>query len=150
LAGCLSGGGGNSTVSNTPAGPTPFTSWAAVPTPGTVTATGPTLEGSYTSNPQNNFAVTSVSNGTTANGTVQLTFDNNRAVTAASINGARSSASFNTSNGDTIISFANTYFVAASKDGTKLAISANPYLSGVNYQSYGIWETGLGTGSGNF
>lgn len=156
LSACSSGGG--SSGSSSPAVNQPsasvaptvaFTSWSAVPIPGTVTITGKTVEASYISNPQaSGFPVTSHSALTTGTANGSITYNSAGTRTALAITGSQSGVSFNASE---LASSGTVVFGAAvttSADGKTQMIYSDTAALGVNYQAYGIWATGLGTGSG--
>jgi hypothetical protein len=44
----------------------------------------------------------------------------------------------------------NNVDAVVSADNTRYALAANPYAFGWDYQSYGVWASGAGTGSGTF
>src|SRR5215471_1771474 len=94
LWGCACGSGGcpgqhsNNSIGSPPS--SAFTSFAAIPKPGTSILTGVTTEGSYTAN-TSTFNVTSHSPPSQGEGTVTLTVDVGGNVTALTINGAQSS-----------------------------------------------------------
>ena len=143
------GGGGGGGISYTPVA---FTSFSAAPKPGAVTITGNTLEGSFASN--GSFNVTSTSGPTSGSATVQATYDGAGNQTAVSITGSRSSVNFSQSDGSTAGNLSSIGYrgtlVAVSGNQQNIAYSADQNYLGYNYQTYGIWETGLGTGSGYF
>ena len=153
---CSSGGGG---TPGTPLPPTPtnpvvggFTSFAAMPKPGTSNLPGITTEVSYVSSPPK-FDLTSHSTPASGTGTVTLTVDTGGNITALAVNGAQSSVTFNAANGST---FGNLAIIGAPNatayqtgDGKSLAIGANYTALGYNYQTFGVWATGIASGSGN-
>jgi hypothetical protein len=117
-----------------------FVSFATMPKPGTSVLPGFTTEVSTTAP---NFNNTQVGRGT---GSVTLTVDSFGNVTALTIGGQESSVSFNPGNATLA---ANGGFVAAvATDGKSAAISADYKSLGFNYQTFGVWLTGSGTGSG--
>ncbi len=123
-----------------------------MPKPGTSNLPGITTEASYTA-PAPLFNLTSHSAPTQGTGTVTLTVDANGNVTALTVSGNQSSATFNAANGST---FGTLSVIGApnattfqSSDQKNIAIGANYTALGYNYQSFGVWTTGIGTGSGN-
>ena len=154
LAGCSSGGNTplavvTPTPTPTPAPTVAFTSWSAIPTPGTVTVTGSTIEASYISNPLvTDFPVTSHTAPTTGTASGSITYNAAGAKTAVAITGRQSGVSFNStelaSTGTVVLGAA----VTTSTDGKTQMIYSDTTTLGINYQAYGIWATGLGTGSG--
>lgn len=152
LAGCSGGGGGGGVAGAGAASPVAFTSFSAVPKPGTVEITGTTLEGTYASN--SSFLVTSGTGPTAGSGKVTVTYDAAGNQTSGTVAGSQSSVTFSTTDGST-----STRLTAAGAPGAILAVSANGRNAGVradetylgfSYQTFGIWETGLGTQSGAY
>ena len=145
LAGCGGGGGGGGGLT-----PVAFTSFAAVPKPGQVQLTGSSVEGDYASN--SSFLVTSVTNQQTGSATVTSNYDAAGNQTAGTIAGSRSSVSFGPS--DKAYNLSNIGLpggrLMISSDGKTATAFASPNDIGNNYQTYGVWETGLNSGSGHF
>jgi len=111
-----------------------------MPKPGTSVLPGFTTEVS-TSGP--NFNNTQVGRG---EGSVTLTVDSSGNVTGLAIGGQESSVSFGPGNATLT---ANGWFVAAVSTDTRSAAIGGDYKSlGFNYQTFGVWLTGSGTGSG--
>ena len=116
-----------------------FVSFATMPKPGTSVLPGFTTEVSGNLN----FNNTQVGR---ANGNVTVTLDSAGNVTALTMAGKESSVSFGPGNA---ILTANGGFVGAvSTDARSAAITAQPNVLGFNYQTFGVWLTGSGTGSG--
>ena len=123
-----------------------------MPKPGTTDLPGITTEVSYTSRPPV-FDLTSHSTPAAGTGSVTLTVDSNGNITALTLNGAQSSATFNSANGsrfgDLSMIGAPNQTAFQSGDGQNVAIGANYAALGYNYQTFGVWATGIATGSGN-
>ncbi len=149
LTACGGGGGGSGGVGVTV---TPFTSWSAVAPGSTIAAPADSQEGTYTWN-----AFTDRVTGTTVNAPSSgSTFTQSFA-----LNGLAQTVRFQTTSG-TNISFTrgpDTFFYLTinsnfwgveSGDETRYALMADPDLIGWNYQSFGVWTTGAGTGSGTY
>lgn len=147
------GGGGGGSLSQQS---TSFTSWSNVSPNQTVELEGISYNADYTA-PSPTFTVTQVSNFSEANSSVSISYDGQQNPTAIRLTSGSKSKSFSTSSGDTLgnlgdyigaewsdISF------AINSSGESIAIAAEPYSSNIdwNYQSFGAWETGRGTGSG--
>ena len=149
LTACGGGGGGSGGVGVTV---TPFTSWSNVVAGSTIVAPADSQGGTYTWN-----GVTDKVTGTTvgvqqSGGTFTQSF---------AANGLAQTVRFQTASG-TDISFTrgpDAFFVLTinsdfwgveSGDGTRYALMVDPVLSGWEYQSFGIWTTGAGTGSGTY
>src|SRR6516164_2591928 len=111
-----------------------FTSFAAMPKPGTSTLSGITIEGSYTA-PGPAFNVISHSAPSQGSGTVTLTVDGNGNATALTINGAQSSVTFSLANGSVAGVLPPNYVFAESADRQQLAIAANYSAQNFNYQT---------------
>lgn len=154
LTACGGGGGGGASggvgVTVTPN----FTSWSAVLAGSTVVASGDSQQGTYTWTPAG------IVNGTVTSVTVDA--QQSGAIFTESFSastGLAQTVRFQTASG-TDISFtrgADNFFILTinsdfwaieSADGTKYALMADPILNGFEYQSFGIWTTGAGTGSG--
>jgi C-lobe and N-lobe beta barrels of Tf-binding protein B len=118
---------------------------------GTTTLSGKTTEGAYTSTAPS-YLVNNVSSGTQSTGTVAVTEDGNGNQTQVVINGSMSSVTLNSSNATstTLAAIgAPGAILATTNNGQNAVVSANQQTLGYNYQTYGVWATGLGTGSGN-
>ena len=165
IAGCGSSGGGGSGGGSGGGGggvvpQVPFTSWSAVQPNTTTVVSGSSQEVSYTANPITD-TVTSLSsvspNQTGAN--YFVTTNANNQASEIKIQSARDTTiTFNTANGSTLGSqlryfqspqrYAR-YTGALTGDTTNAALAADESYSGWDYQSYGVWITGRGTGSGS-
>lgn len=149
LAACAGGGGGGGSSSGGVV-ITPFTSWAAIQPNSTVQASGGSTGASYTSNPITGQVLTVSSASQASSGaTVNFTYGPT-SLTGIAIQSAQgASASLNTNNGDVISTTSSgsvLYGYNAARTTTLLAPSVDYF--GWNYQSYGVWLTGQGTGSG--
>ena len=73
--------------------------------------------------------------------TATIGFDSGRNVSLITLNaGSGSSASFSIANGDQITNnFGGSNTVASNSSKTQMAILANPYYMGFDYQTYGAW-----------
>lgn len=151
LSACGGGGGSGGTVPATPTG-TPFTSWSAVTADSTVVVPGMSQEVSWTGVPVTG-PVTSISTPTavdTAASSFTETLNSSGAITKVVITSPTGSVTFDTAAGDTIdhLAIDPTISAAVNSAGTSVALAADPGAQGWNYQSFGVWETGRGTGSG--
>jgi hypothetical protein len=150
LTGCGGGGGGGVGVTVTPN----FTAWSTVVAGSTVVASGDSQQGTYTWTPAG------IVNGTVTSVTVDA--QQSGAIFTESFSastGLAQTVRFQTTSG-TDISFTrgtdnffvltinSDFWAVESADGTKYALMADPILNGFEYQSFGIWTTGAGTGSG--
>src|SRR5579871_1157099 len=117
-----------------------FVSFATMPKPGTSVLPGFTTEVSTTSP---NFNNTQVGR---ANGSVTLTVDSSGNVTALSIGGQESHVDFGP--GNATLATNGGFVGAVSTDTRTAAIVADPRSLGFNYQTFGVWLSGSGVGSG--
>lgn len=147
LAACGGGGGGGGT-SATLGG---FTSWSAVRAPSTTTVSGIGQELSYTANDE---AVTDVDRPS-ATIPVSITQQINEAGEFTRFSATTPSGAvinIDTSQGDLIVNLAQLgqpgINGAVSADGTVLALAVVPEYFGWDYQSFGVWLTGIGVGRG--
>jgi hypothetical protein len=148
LTACGGGGGGGVSATYTP-----FTTWSSVTAGSTIVASGDSQEGTYNWNPGTN-RITAVTVGAQRSG---ATFTESFSPS----NGLATMVRFQTASG-TDVTFTrgvdtfgylniNSYFWAiVSGDSTRYAIMADPTQIGWEYQSFGIWTTGAGTGSGTY
>lgn len=136
-------------------GPTPFTSYGAVVKPSTVIGSGSSQEVTYTYN-TGTGKVTSVSalsafaNGGSVTSVINAA-GTTTSMTATSALGT--SISLNTANGDVIdVALTNGIIASASANGQNIILGVNhaAFTPAWDYQTFGMWETGVGTGSGTF
>jgi len=151
MAACAGGGGGGSSSSSGGGVViTPFTSWAAITPNSTVQASGGSAGATYTADPSTGQVLTISSASQASSGaTVNFTYGPT-SLTGIAIQSAQgASASLNTNAGDVIATTSSgsvLYGYNAARTTTLLAPSVDYF--GWNYQSYGVWVTGQGTGSG--
>jgi len=155
LSACGGGGGGGGTVPTTPTIPPPpsFTSWSAVKANSTVVVPGMSQEVTWTGVPTTG-PVTGIGTPTavdTAASSFTETLNSSGAITKVVITSPTGSVTFDTAAGATIGSLAidPTINAAVNSAGTSIALAADPLDQGWDYQSFGVWETGRGTGSGS-
>lgn len=145
-----SGGGVNSTPAPTPT-PTPvaFSSFAAASTSSPTTITGITREGSVSISSTGAILQSGVTTPTEGTGSATFTINTSRQITGLSIAGSQSSVSFNSSNSSSASLTLNGVPVATAvynSTGSDQGIYGDPYVLGFNYQTFGVWGTGLVTG----
>ena len=146
LVGCGGGGGGggSSTLS-------PFVNWSSVAAGTSVSISGDSQEATYSFDVATR-TVTGLSFSAPSSGaTFTATYDAQGEATNFSLTSARgTSLSFSRAAGDTFgyLIMNPKITVAISRDGTNTFFGANPLAYGFEYQSFGIWGTGSGTGSG--
>jgi hypothetical protein len=152
LAGCGGGGGGGGGGS---ASVTPFSTWSAITPNSTVRVEGSSQEVSYTADPVADL-VTSVSavSPNRDGAYYQASYGADGFANAVTIRSAEGTTiNWSTANGDTITRIASGPYAGlnlalSAGEGANAALSAEPLLNGWNYQSFGVWITGRGQGSG--
>jgi hypothetical protein len=144
ISACAGGGGGGGGSGGGGVVVTPFTSWSAIQPNTTVQASGGSSGANYTANPITGQILSVSTPSTAASGaTINFTYGPT-SLTGISIQSAQgTSISFN--------SFAvsdGVILIGENASGTATLIA--PYVDyfGWNYQSYGVWISGQGTGSG--
>ncbi len=153
LTACGGGSGGvesmppPTSITPTPT-PTGFTSWSAVPAPGSTVVNGVSQEVTFTAS---STAVTSVSPySAVLPTTYTVKLDASRQFTDITINNANRTIMFSKSAGDTFGYVAGTsLLLVQNPSGSNYAIAVDPSVEGWNYQSFGVWVTGAGTGNGS-
>lgn len=154
LSACGGGGGSDGTVPTTPTTPTAttFTSWSNVADGSTVVVPGMSQEVSWARDPVTG-PTTSISTPTavTTASSFTETLNSSGTITKAVITSPTGSVTFDTTAGATIgpLDIAPTINAAENPSAGTIALAADPIASGWNYQSFGVWETGRLTGSGN-
>ena len=146
LSACGGGGGGGSAIGGG-GGPAPFTKWSDITPPTTVTTSGISQDGSYIS-PAPTYTVTSLTDhGTSTASSATITYGAGGAVERISINTPHTTVTWDQASGDV---FTVTPSVTAVNDpaGTKVGVAAEPTFWGWDYQTFGLWVTGRGLGSG--
>lgn len=147
LSGCGGGGGGSSATLS------PFTAWSAVQANSGVTVEGISQSGTYSWNSGTNRITATSLNASTSGASYSAVYDANGQANSITLTPAGSSAvSWSRSAGDTFgaLLINNNIDAVVSADGNNYAFAANPYDHNWNYQSFGIWTTGAGTGSGTY
>jgi hypothetical protein len=146
MTGCGGGGGGS------PSTPTAFTSFTAAPRGTPLSLSGMSTETTYTYNTTTNKITSIGTLSAVADGaTVSTTYATNGVPTSMQATSAQGTAlSFNAANGDTFgqLIINNNIDAAISANNQSYILSANPYDLGWDYQTFGTWVTGAGTGSG--
>lgn len=151
VAGCGGGGGGSAGGSTTIGS---FVKWSAVPNPGSVKISGDATYTSYTA-PAPAFLVTSVDPVTqTPDASVTITYRSDGTISAIDLSVPATpsgvmSIRWDENGGDSIVE-TTTHVIASDAAGSTLGISANAIPRGWEYQTFGMWLTGYGTGSGTF
>lgn len=150
ITACAGGGGGGGSGGGGVA-ITPFTSWSAIQPNTVVQASGGSAGANYTANPITG-QVLSVSTPAQASSGATINFTYGpRSLTGISVQSAQgSSAILNTNAGDSIgLDSTGSLFYGVNAAGTTTVLAPSVDYFGWNYQSYGVWITGQGTGSGS-
>ena len=146
LAGCGGSSDGGGTAPGV--GNNIFTSFSNIPDNGTTIIAGTSRGASYiaeNSDGTGKVTVSSVSGPDDATAAVRTKNGN---TVALSVNAPGANVSFDSENGD-ILGSTEGFLSLTSADGQKDAGFRDPEAAGFEYQTYGSWLTGLGTGSGN-
>lgn len=147
IMGLLTGCGGSGTGGAGSA----FVRWSAITPPDTVTVSGISTEASYTA-PGPEYLVTGVTDlGISSNSSVSITYAVDESITAISITTPNGTIGWDEASGD-ILGEEPPLLYASNAGETSFAIAVNPLDPLVNwdYQTFGIWLDGYGTGSGKF
>ncbi len=145
LTACGGGGGSSSTLA-------PFVKFSSIAVPGSVRINGSSQEATYTFN-TGTQRVTSVSGATpfTSGATYDATYNSSSNLTKVVFNSAvGTNVTIDTSLGGVfgiLAAFPNIAFGVTAND-QNYALIAREAAFGWDYQSFGVWTTGGGTGSG--
>jgi hypothetical protein len=154
LSACGGGGGSGGSVNSTPTPPpAAFSGFATVQTGASTLVGGDTREGSLQIENTGAILQQGVTTPTEGTGSATFTLNSARQITGLTISGAQSSVVFDgSSTAETL--FRNGVPVATAvynASGSNQALYGDPYVLGFNYQTFGVWGTGLVTGqSGKF
>lgn len=159
LSACGGGGGGGTvptttttTTTPTTSAATPFTSWSDVTNGSTVVVPSMSQEVTLTTD-QAAHLVTSVGALPAVDYTSSFTetLNSSGTITKVVITSPTGSVTFDTAAGATIghLAIDPTINGALTSNEDSIAFAADPTTQGWNYQSFGLWETGRLTGSGN-
>lgn len=147
LANCGGGGGGGSRYFYNEK----FTSWDDVAPNDIVKIPGNGQESSYTYDVAGE-KVTSLAGFSDVKVNDYVIYESDQVPRALAIETSKSFISWSEFLGDDISNLGAVGLpqidAATSSDQTALALTANPYFLGWNYQTFGVWVTGSGTGSG--
>lgn len=151
LNGCLGGGGGGGGGGST-ATLGAFTKFSAIAPSQSVRIQGSSQEVAYTYDLVNS-SVTGMSAPTAfgPTATADVKVDAGGVQTGFAFTSANNtSVAFDTAAGDTLINIGGAVALAATQSGDKVAMTIDPGAGGWDYQTFGVWATGVGTGSGTF
>jgi hypothetical protein len=147
LVACGGGGGGGS--SSTLA---PFVKWSSVTAGNTYVIAGDSIQGTYTYNVATE-KVTSITRDTQQSGaTFTETFNSSGIVQSVRIQTASGTDISFERGTDTfgVLIINNDINAVVSADETRFALAPEPTAFGWEYQTFGVWVTGAGTGSGTY
>ena len=145
LSGCGGGGGGTASAITQ----TTFTDWNSIVKPTQVNLNGISTDASYSTDAAIT-KVTSITNqGTDLTTNTSITYRSNGTISKISTTTQNGTVTFDEDLGHTIGDTGSTIY-GWNNNGQDFMLAANPLYSGLNwnYQTFGIWETGRGTGSG--
>lgn len=148
LSSCGGGGSGGGVNSTPP--PAAFSSFANVQAGASTTVSGSTREGSVTIDGTGAILQSGVATPSEGTGSVTFSVNASRQITSLSISGAQSNVSFDANNSRADPLYLNGVAVgtvAYNSTGSNQAVYADPYALGFNYQTFGVWGTGLVPGS---
>lgn len=154
LSACGGGGGSGGGVNSTPTPPpVSFSSFAAVPSGTSISVAGDTREGSLRIDNTGAILQNDVATPTEGTGSATFALNSARQITGLTISGAQSSVVFDgTSTSETLVRNGVPVATAVyNSSGSNQALFGDPYVLGFNYQTFGVWGTGLVRGqSGKF
>jgi len=139
LSGCLGGSGGGSSGPSAPV----FTSFSTMKPSATTRVDGIAHELDYT---YDSSTVTTVSGYQQSYGSIEATVDGARSITGLKVNGPKTTRSWNAYNSQ--VEDDGSLIAGVSNDGSDLVMGVLPLDAGYDYQTFGIWQTGRGTGAG--
>ena len=144
LSGCGGGGGGKPHISGKVPDLEKFTKWSEKPTPGVVFIDGTAQTGSYTS--------TSVKDEGRHDSKATVAYDKDGNILKITIKTNGTDLAWDTTKGDTIDTSVPGLLVLNDKSKNNLARFVDPLDTAVNweYQTFGIWVTGMQATSGKF
>jgi hypothetical protein len=146
LTACGGGGGGTSATLS------PFTSFGSIQANTTVTIDGISQGGTYSYNTTTERVTARTLGAATSGASYTSSYDSSGNSVSVSITPAGGTAITWNRSVDTFgfLNIDNRIDVVISADGTRNALAANSFGFDWNYQSFGIWGTGGGTGSGTY
>ena len=147
LSGCGGGSGGSSGGSGT-VDLAKFTKWSEVPNPGTVKIDGISQDAIYTA-PAPSYNITAIEDKGVNTSSVTIKYGSDHLIEKLTIKTPFTDVSWDTASGDTINSDSAVVF-AYNPAESNVALAANAIDPSFNweYQTFGVWLTGRGTGSG--
>lgn len=151
IAGCGGGGGGGaSAIAPVSA---PFVKWSSIAANTTYAIPGDSVQGTYTWNANTDKITAITPAGAQQSGaTLTEAFNSNSIAQSVRLQTAAGTDISFERGIDTfgVLIINNNVNALVSANGTNILLSANPTAFGWDYQSYGVWATGAGTGSGTY
>ncbi len=145
------GGGGNGNVISGPTSQV-FTKWSAIQPNTTTTVSGDSSQGTYTYN-SGTDKITAVTMNPQQSGTTFTEVIDSagliKSINFTTTSGTNQTFTTPTDTFGTLISSSNVT-AAISADGTRYALAGKTSALGWDYQDFGVWVTGAGTGSGTY
>jgi hypothetical protein len=158
LTGCMGGGGGFTIwdgdlgdIDYNGSSSHPFIKWSDVTAPDAVDFDGLSSDGSYTA-PAPGFSVTSITdNGFSIGSKATIVYDGGGSITSIAIQTPVTTVIWKESDGD-LIDDSGAIIGVRNVVGSKAALVSNALDPSVGweYQTYGVWATGLGQGAGTY
>jgi hypothetical protein len=149
LTACGGGGGGGGSSATL----APFVNWSSVAPSTSIVVSGDSYQGTFSYNVATR-TVTGLTTGSHQSGASYTgTYDAGGSLTAATINSAAgTTVSWSRAAGDTFgtLIIDSRVDAVVSANGQNYALAANPTRFGFEYQTFGTWVTGGGTGSGTY
>ena len=145
LTGCGGGGGGGGGSSSLDS----FVKWSSIDPPTTVKVNGISQDAAYTA-PGPSYVVTDITdNGVSSTSSATIKYNEDGAIVFVTISTPFTSVTWDEVKGDIIDSSAEAVTML-DFSGSSIGILANAAHPSVGweYQTFGVWETGRGTGSG--
>ena len=143
LTGCGGGGGGLSINS-------PFVRWSAITPPTTVKVSGVSQDGDYVA-PGPGFSITNITDeGSSTSASASITYRGDNTISRISITTPNGTVVWDEGVGDDIDDTDPALVVATDAASTSFALTVNAIPLGWEYQTFGAWQTGIGTGSGTY
>jgi hypothetical protein len=150
LSACGGGGGGGG--NGTSATLSSFSSWSAVSKNSTIIASGISQSGTFSYNLETDAITTARWEPAHTGASFTANYDQSGQATTVTISPVGQPLLTFTRNTDSFedLKIDSSIGTALSVDRKNFALVAKPSLRGWDYQSFGIWSTGHGTGSGTF
>lgn len=141
LTGCGGGGGGSSSLTQIT-----FSDWNSITKPSQVNLEGISTDVRYTAGSK---ISTLTNNGVDSTATASVNYRPNNTISKVSFTTQNGTVTFNEDGTDTIGDTGSVIY-GYNQSGSDFFLAADPLDSSVdwNYQTFGMWETGRGTGSG--